>query len=172
MTEHPGGGSGRFWEFAQHILPPRGVCKCSPRGSRRSRVFGGGERSTGGAPVGLGLIPRALRVAAAGYTWNEGRPVVGSHTADGQMDDCVTHTCTRTPSQECKGHCVLSIFSVLPSLIGTGLSSLIAGTLFPDVSTPGTFPGTPWALNKYSVVQVVPPSSKFLDSKIFRVRGQ
>lgn len=30
-------------------------------------MFGGGERSTGGAPVGLGLIPRALRVAAAGY---------------------------------------------------------------------------------------------------------
>lgn len=77
MTEHPGGGSGRFWEFAQHILPPRGVCKCSPRGSHRSRVFGGGERSTGGAPAGLGLIPRAVRVAAGEYA-GPARPPSGS----------------------------------------------------------------------------------------------
>lgn len=98
-------------------------------------------------------------------------PIVGSHTADGWMD-ALAHAHT---SQEWKGHSCSKLFlSSFLFKIGRDASSLRVGTLFPDVSR--IVLGTQWVLNQYldeqvdSMVQMVPPASKFMDSKYSEFR--
>lgn len=89
------------------------------------------------------------------------------------MDDYVTHTRTHTPSQEHKRYWCSEHFLVLSSLENGNGNELLESR----ESVPLTHrclersPGTLWALNKHSLVQVAPPASKFQDLKIFNSSG-